>query len=706
MARYRSRTRPFYVLTPPEPKTQDRKNSRKNNTRKNNMRKKCMRRKYMRKKYMSSYTTDIESDYASDIKSSYITDIASGYASDIKSSYTTDIESDYASDIKSSYITDIASGYASEFEVVLTSLTASLVTSAEAIVEMLLVVVVAVHTAITSAPVSASGAVVVAFLVLCVAVLTDVTAVPVNAAEAVVVAFLVLCVAVLTDVTAVPVNAAEAVVVAFLVLCVADLTVVTVVPVFAAEAVVVVLLVLGVAVLTAITAAPVIAAEAVVVVLLVFGVAVLTAVSVALVTASETSAVVLLVVGVAVLTAVTAVPINAAAAVAVVLLVLGVAVLTAGIQLDEPSYPVAKQPEEEVVSKRHGVTITKIPKPNSSEISSMVNSPRQRNMSSDIKSVRTLPENLLTRNNVNSITDKTESLKLCKKQSNDELPKRVNTSENVDKSVPDVKVMVSADEDDCLEIRDSCSSPSKGDNSYKDTLKVESGEDSSEDSSESENAESEDAESENAENSMIVGGCSETSDQTSPGSKSVQKPHKIHREHKKRKFRDLLPALKRSQSVGCESDMAPDHALFLQSCPGLQQNKTDTDNADPARRMIHKTCSADAAMMAGEVLPLDPQDLSQKHEEETAGVEATEHRLAARGSHYDNGIEMFRSFLKSEFSEENIEFWSACEEFKNIRTNKLAARELGLKDAAWRCDESGKPNTRHVQAGPETYTPE
>ncbi|XP_052789779.1 regulator of G-protein signaling 3-like isoform X2 [Mya arenaria] len=380
-----------------------------------------------------------------------------------------------------------------------------------------------------------------------------------------------------------------------------------------------------------------------------------------------------------------------------------------GIQLDEPSYPVAKQPEEEVVSKRHGVTITKIPKPNSSEISSMVNSPRQRNMSSDIKSVRTLPENLLTRNNVNSITDKTESLKLCKKQSNDELPKRVNTSENVDKSVPDVKVMVSADEDDCLEIRDSCSSPSKGDNSYKDTLKVESGEDSSEDSSESENAESEDAESENAENSMIVGGCSETSDQTSPGSKSVQKPHKIHREHKKRKFRDLLPALKRSQSVGCESDMAPDHALFLQSCPGLQQNKTDTDNADPARRMIHKTCSADAAMMAGEVLPLDPQDLVRSKQKSSIArnmkkkLQALKRRntdsllgaaiMTVRGTSKvtqsdavewgnsfesllsdKNGIEMFRSFLKSEFSEENIEFWSACEEFKNIRTNKLAAR--------------------------------
>ena len=35
---------------------------------------------------------------------------------------------------------------------------------------------------------------------------------------------------------------------------------------------------------------------------------------------------------------------------------------------------------------------------------------------------------------------------------------------------------------------------------------------------------------------------------------------------------------------------------------------------------------------------------------------------------------MFKNFLKSEFSEENIEFWIACEEFKTTRTNKLTTR--------------------------------
>lgn len=39
-----------------------------------------------------------------------------------------------------------------------------------------------------------------------------------------------------------------------------------------------------------------------------------------------------------------------------------------------------------------------------------------------------------------------------------------------------------------------------------------------------------------------------------------------------------------------------------------------------------------------------------------------------------DGLDLFQSFLKSEFSEENIEFWIACEEFKTIRTNKLVSK--------------------------------
>ncbi|KAL2089763.1 hypothetical protein ACEWY4_014451 [Coilia grayii] len=37
-------------------------------------------------------------------------------------------------------------------------------------------------------------------------------------------------------------------------------------------------------------------------------------------------------------------------------------------------------------------------------------------------------------------------------------------------------------------------------------------------------------------------------------------------------------------------------------------------------------------------------------------------------SHLSDGLTAFRSFLKTEFSDENIEFWLACEDYKKIKT--------------------------------------
>lgn len=34
-----------------------------------------------------------------------------------------------------------------------------------------------------------------------------------------------------------------------------------------------------------------------------------------------------------------------------------------------------------------------------------------------------------------------------------------------------------------------------------------------------------------------------------------------------------------------------------------------------------------------------------------------------------DGMKIFQAFLKSEFSDENIEFWVVCEEFKKIRNS-------------------------------------
>jgi len=39
-----------------------------------------------------------------------------------------------------------------------------------------------------------------------------------------------------------------------------------------------------------------------------------------------------------------------------------------------------------------------------------------------------------------------------------------------------------------------------------------------------------------------------------------------------------------------------------------------------------------------------------------------------------DGLHWFREFLKSEFSEENIEFWIACESYKHLKPHKMAAQ--------------------------------
>lgn len=38
------------------------------------------------------------------------------------------------------------------------------------------------------------------------------------------------------------------------------------------------------------------------------------------------------------------------------------------------------------------------------------------------------------------------------------------------------------------------------------------------------------------------------------------------------------------------------------------------------------------------------------------------------------GLEAFRKFLQTEFSDENIEFWLACEDYKDLKPSKMVAR--------------------------------
>lgn len=41
---------------------------------------------------------------------------------------------------------------------------------------------------------------------------------------------------------------------------------------------------------------------------------------------------------------------------------------------------------------------------------------------------------------------------------------------------------------------------------------------------------------------------------------------------------------------------------------------------------------------------------------------------------FADGAALYRAFLLREFSNENLEFWLACEEYKNAKPQKLAAK--------------------------------
>ncbi|XP_005375062.1 PREDICTED: regulator of G-protein signaling 16 [Chinchilla lanigera] len=61
-----------------------------------------------------------------------------------------------------------------------------------------------------------------------------------------------------------------------------------------------------------------------------------------------------------------------------------------------------------------------------------------------------------------------------------------------------------------------------------------------------------------------------------------------------------------------------------------------------------------------------------------------------------NGVSAFHAFLKTEFSEENLEFWLACEEFKKIRSAaKLASRAHCIFDEFIRSEAPKEVNIDH-----------
>ncbi|XP_063796378.1 regulator of G-protein signaling 21 [Pseudophryne corroboree] len=63
-----------------------------------------------------------------------------------------------------------------------------------------------------------------------------------------------------------------------------------------------------------------------------------------------------------------------------------------------------------------------------------------------------------------------------------------------------------------------------------------------------------------------------------------------------------------------------------------------------------------------------------------------------------DGLAAFRDFLKSEFSDENIEFWLACEDFKKTKTSS----QLALKANKIYCEYIKTESPREVNIDHKT----
>lgn len=68
-----------------------------------------------------------------------------------------------------------------------------------------------------------------------------------------------------------------------------------------------------------------------------------------------------------------------------------------------------------------------------------------------------------------------------------------------------------------------------------------------------------------------------------------------------------------------------------------------------------------------------------------------------------DGLAAFRAFLRTEFSEENLEFWLACEEYKKIKSqSKMASKAKKIFAeyiAIQSCKEVSGSEITHMNTG-------
>ncbi|XP_070532721.1 uncharacterized protein [Ptychodera flava] len=138
----------------------------------------------------------------------------------------------------------------------------------------------------------------------------------------------------------------------------------------------------------------------------------------------------------------------------------------------------------------------------------------------------------------------------------------------------------------------------------------------------------------------------------------------------------------RSRSVGSEEDVIEeiDEASGSDS-PNDDALQLPAFNAENEKRKKKKNLAKDMKERLRFLRRRHTDGCLKDAEKLKSHLKSTTHAQALKWSEsFDNlladkyGLASFRSFLKTEFSDENIEFWLACEEYKKLRPSKWSSR--------------------------------
>ncbi|CAH1786295.1 unnamed protein product, partial [Owenia fusiformis] len=164
-----------------------------------------------------------------------------------------------------------------------------------------------------------------------------------------------------------------------------------------------------------------------------------------------------------------------------------------------------------------------------------------------------------------------------------------------------------------------------------------------------------------------------------------------NKENKKGRFKRILRPVRRSHSAGCAQDV-PAHALFLRTHTDKEKKAKEKPSGKSSLGFESEEEKLKARKAKKSSLAKDVKDklafLRRRHTD-TALSSTAEKLVNADKNKLDSnsvmswnktfdallsdkcGLDLFRKFLQTEFSEENIEFWIACEEYREIKDSKL-----------------------------------